>query len=213
MFNVVDYYQNLVKQSKTLSSRKQISDAATIEADVSRTFDANEIKPMTIDGIENVNALEVVRRVLYAMAIHGRERNGYVQGMNYLAANFIVVTRNEETSFWLTRSVTEILLKGYFDQELYQFQVDSKAFRSLVRLQQCLCACVCVWRATREADSRALIGRPERCAPSCSSASQNMTFRLTCLWRECSSVFFSKHSQKHRYVGCTDVCGSGGSRH
>ena len=127
------YYASLIAQSSTNEQRHKIPDASTIEADVSRTYSSNEAHVLTINGVAGTDACEVVRRMLYALALHGREKNGYVQGMNYIAANCLDVTLDEELSYWLTVAITEEVLNGYFDQQLRQFQVDSKAFRSLVR--------------------------------------------------------------------------------
>jgi hypothetical protein len=127
------YYASLVLRTSSAADRRQVLDAATIEADVIRTYTSQECHVFTINGVADTDAVDVVRRILYAMAMHGGDNSyGYVQGMNYLAANLLGVTGDEELSFWLAVSIAEVLLPRYFAQQLPQLQVDSKAFRSLV---------------------------------------------------------------------------------
>ena len=52
---------------------------------------------------------------------------GYCQGLNYLAATFLLVDLSEEMAFWLLAAAVERLLpQSYFSHSLLGAQVDQK---------------------------------------------------------------------------------------
>ncbi|GBG27323.1 TBC1 domain family member 2A [Hondaea fermentalgiana] len=60
-----------------------------------------------------------LRHILRAYAVHDR-RNGYTQGMNLFAAEFLFVTASEELSFWLVMHVcyTSRIAPDYFTSDI-----------------------------------------------------------------------------------------------
>jgi hypothetical protein len=52
---------------------------------------------------------------------------GYCQGMNYLAATFLLVGMTEDMAYWMLAAVVErVLPQTYFSQSLAGAQVDQK---------------------------------------------------------------------------------------
>lgn len=95
-----------------------------INKDLHRTFPDHRI---TDD-----QGKERLRRILGAYAL----RNpvvGYCQGLNFLAATFLLVFNDEEDAFWCFVALVEDILTGYFDPMMINQQVDGLVFEQLLK--------------------------------------------------------------------------------
>lgn len=95
-----------------------------IDKDLHRTFPSHSIT----DG----PGKERLRRILGAYAI----RNpivGYCQGLNFLAATFLLVFDDEVDAFWCFVAMVEDILTGYFDPMMINQQVDGLVFEQLLK--------------------------------------------------------------------------------
>ncbi|KAG7672751.1 hypothetical protein Ndes2526B_g08229 [Nannochloris sp. 'desiccata'] len=72
-----------------------------------------------------------LRRILGAYSIRNPEV-GYCQGLNFLAATFMLLF-NEEDAFWCLAVVVEDCLPGYFDLKMIAPQVDGQVLAHLLR--------------------------------------------------------------------------------
>jgi len=129
-------YAALVSQIDAAEFR---DDLDQIEKDLHRTFPNHRLT-----GDEEGKAR--LRRILGAYAV----RNplvGYCQGLNFLAATFLLVFcpdvgddestadvgEDESTAFWCFVALVEDILTGYFDPMMINQQVDGLVFEQLVR--------------------------------------------------------------------------------
>ena len=129
-------YAALVSQIDAAEFR---DDLDQIEKDLHRTFPNHRLT-----GDEEGKAR--LRRILGAYAV----RNplvGYCQGLNFLAATFLLVFcpdvgddestadvgDDESTAFWCFVALVEDILTGYFDPMMINQQVDGLVFEQLVR--------------------------------------------------------------------------------
>ena len=95
-----------------------------IDKDLHRTFPDHQI---TDD-----QGKQRLRRILGAYAV----RNpivGYCQGLNFLAATFLLVLGDEEDAFWCFVALVEEILTGYFDPKMIIEQVDFLVFEQLLK--------------------------------------------------------------------------------
>jgi hypothetical protein len=72
-----------------------------------------------------------LRRILSAYSVRNPEV-GYCQGLNFLAAMFMLLF-NEEDAFWCVVVLVEDLLPGYFDLKMIAQQVDGHVLAHLLR--------------------------------------------------------------------------------
>lgn len=56
-----------------------------------------------------------------------------LQGLNYIAGLLLLVTKNEETSFWLLRVLVEKKLPDYYSKTMDGVVVDIEVFSRLVK--------------------------------------------------------------------------------
>ena len=73
-----------------------------------------------------------LRRVLSAFACDSPSV-GYCQGLNYIAALLLIVTRDEEKSFWLLKALAERLLPDYYAPGIPGLLTDVEVFAELLR--------------------------------------------------------------------------------
>ncbi|XP_037954161.1 growth hormone-regulated TBC protein 1-A [Teleopsis dalmanni] len=111
-----DLYRNL------LSSRyeKEISDSISI--DLPRTFP---------DNIYFETKKERLFNILIAYAHHNREV-GYCQGLNYIAGLLLIVTDDEEKSFWLLKHIVENIVPQYHTKNMANLLRDLAVFKEMV---------------------------------------------------------------------------------
>jgi hypothetical protein len=94
-----------------------------IDKDLHRTFPDH---PMM-----DTSGRAALRRILGAYSIRNPSV-GYCQGLNFLAATFMLLF-NEEDAFWCLVVVIEDLLPGYFDLKMVAPQVDGQVLAHLLR--------------------------------------------------------------------------------
>ena len=94
-----------------------------IDKDLHRTFPDHPSK--------DLKGRAVLWRILAAYAYRSPSV-GYCQGLNFLAAAFMLFLP-EEDAFWCLAAVIEDLMQGYFDLFMVASQVDARAFAHLLR--------------------------------------------------------------------------------
>ncbi|VEN56373.1 unnamed protein product [Callosobruchus maculatus] len=90
--------------------KKQIHNKSiieTIKIDLPRTF------PDNIFFISNETLPDMLFGVLATFA-HQNKEVGYCQGLNYIAGLLLLATKDEETSFWLLKTVVDQILPQYY---------------------------------------------------------------------------------------------------
>ncbi|XP_030375817.1 growth hormone-regulated TBC protein 1 [Scaptodrosophila lebanonensis] len=97
---------------------KEISDSILI--DLPRTFPDN-IKFDT----------KRLNNVLLAYAHHNQDV-GYCQGLNYIAGLLLIVTNDEEKSFWLLKHIVEKILPQYHTKNMANLLRDLAVFKELI---------------------------------------------------------------------------------
>lgn len=112
-------YERLLKQhegSKTTATED-------IEKDLHRSLPEYA-------GFQTPEGIDRLRRVLYAFSFKNPEL-GYTQGLNILAAAFLIYC-SEEQAFFLLQTVTDRLLPGYYTQSMAGTILDRRVFEHLV---------------------------------------------------------------------------------
>ncbi|KAH8311119.1 hypothetical protein KR044_004481, partial [Drosophila immigrans] len=99
---------------------KEISDSISI--DLPRTFP---------DNIHFDSKKERLFNILCAYAHHNRDV-GYCQGLNYIAGLLLIVTDDEEKSFWLLKHIVENIVPQYHSHNMANLLRDLAVFRELV---------------------------------------------------------------------------------
>ena len=119
-----DYFQNLLKLKPTEKVMKQI------ELDLPRTCPKNE-RFNTDDAIGR----EELRQILYSYALRN-PKLGYLQSMNFIAAQLLIVTNDVETSFWIMTAVVELMLgDGFYLTGLGDLLKNIDTFTELVAVK------------------------------------------------------------------------------
>jgi len=57
----------------------------------------------------------------------------FLQGLNYIAGLLLLITKNEESSFWLLRALVEKILPDYYSKTMDGVIVDIEVFSRLVK--------------------------------------------------------------------------------
>ncbi|XP_068156519.1 growth hormone-regulated TBC protein 1 [Drosophila tropicalis] len=99
---------------------KEISDSISI--DLPRTFPDNIYFDTKKDSLYNI---------LIAYAHHNRDV-GYCQGLNYIAGLLLIVTNDEEKSFWLLKHIVENIVPQYHSHNMANLLRDLAVFKELV---------------------------------------------------------------------------------
>ncbi|ALC45352.1 CG5916 [Drosophila busckii] len=99
---------------------KEINDSISI--DLPRTFPDNIYFDSKKDRLFNI---------LSAYAHHNRDV-GYCQGLNYIAGLLLIVTDDEEKSFWLLKHIVEDIAPQYHSHNMSSLLRDLAVFRELV---------------------------------------------------------------------------------
>ncbi|XP_017092007.1 growth hormone-regulated TBC protein 1-A [Drosophila bipectinata] len=112
-----DLYRTLLNDEPY---NKEISDSISI--DLPRTFP---------DNIYFDTKKERLYNILIAYAHHNRDV-GYCQGLNYIAGLLLIVTDDEEKSFWLLKHIVENIVPQYHSHNMANLLRDLAVFRELV---------------------------------------------------------------------------------
>ncbi|XP_058404521.1 growth hormone-regulated TBC protein 1 isoform X4 [Diceros bicornis minor] len=116
------YYHRLLQGERNDSLEE------AIRTDMNRTFP------------DNVNfrrgADPCLQKTLYNVLLaHGRHNQGvgYCQGMNFIAGYLILITKNEEESFWLLDALVGRILPDYYSPAMLGLKTDQEVLGELVR--------------------------------------------------------------------------------
>ncbi|KAK0172226.1 hypothetical protein PV328_005571 [Microctonus aethiopoides] len=102
--------------------------AEIIRTDLPRTF------PDNIFFNNTANYQYQLYNILLAFA-HSNETVGYCQGLNYIAGLLLLVTKNEETAFWLLKVLVEKILPDYYTPTMDGLLTDIDVLAELVKLK------------------------------------------------------------------------------
>ncbi|GLG92867.1 Uncharacterized protein GBIM_00418 [Gryllus bimaculatus] len=115
-----DWYQRLLSGPKD----QEIID--TVKMDLPRTYPDNIFFNAADDHqIRLCNIL-----VAYA---HDNKEVGYCQGLNYIAGLLLLVTKDDETTFWLLKVLVERVLPKYYTRTMDGVITDIAVLEELVR--------------------------------------------------------------------------------
>jgi len=93
-----------------------------IDKDLHRTWPGNLDK----DGRQGL------RRVLAAYSKRNPKDVGYCQGLNFIAATFLLLIKDEETAFWCMAVFVEQVLDGYYDKDMIAAAADLLSLEHLI---------------------------------------------------------------------------------
>ncbi|XP_066599680.1 growth hormone-regulated TBC protein 1 isoform X2 [Prorops nasuta] len=99
-----------------------------IKTDLPRTF------PDNIFFNNTENQQHQLYNILLAFA-HQNKTVGYCQGLNYIAGLLLLVTKNEETAFWLLKVLIEKILPEYYTPTMDGLLTDIDVLAELVRIK------------------------------------------------------------------------------
>ncbi|KAM5288085.1 growth hormone-regulated TBC protein 1 [Ctenodactylus gundi] len=116
------YYQQLL-QAEGNSSLEE-----AIRTDLNRTFPDNVRFRKTAEPCLQ----EPLFNVLLAYGRHNRGV-GYCQGMNFIAGYLILITKDEEESFWLLDALVGRILPDYYSPAMLGLKTDQEVLAELVR--------------------------------------------------------------------------------
>ncbi|XP_012278992.1 growth hormone-regulated TBC protein 1-A isoform X2 [Orussus abietinus] len=105
---------------------REISDI--IKTDLPRTFPDN----IFFNNIENQQ--QQLFNILLAFA-HQNTNVGYCQGLNYIAGLLLLVTKSEETAFWLLKTMIEKILPDYYTPTMDGLLTDIDVLAELVKIK------------------------------------------------------------------------------
>ncbi|XP_026563160.1 growth hormone-regulated TBC protein 1 [Pseudonaja textilis] len=118
------YYQKLLEGDQ---NSKLVE---TIMTDINRTFPDNIKFRKT--------AVPCLQKTLYNVLVaygHHNPSVGYCQGMNFIAGYLILITRNEEESFWLLDALIGRILPDYYSPEMMGLKIDQDVLGFLVKMK------------------------------------------------------------------------------
>lgn len=101
--------------------------ASVIKTDLPRTF------PDNIFFNNTENQQHQLYNVLLAFAQQNKTV-GYCQGLNYIAGLLLLVTKSEETAFWLLKVLIDKILPDYYTPTMDGLLTDIDVLAELVRL-------------------------------------------------------------------------------
>ncbi|XP_042900319.1 growth hormone-regulated TBC protein 1 isoform X1 [Parasteatoda tepidariorum] len=100
----------------------------TIDLDIPRTFPDN----IYFKGASPDSKRESLKNVLLAFA-HHNPLIGYCQGLNFIAGIMLLVTDNEDMTFWLLQSLKERILPDYYTKEMTGLLTDIGVLEELIK--------------------------------------------------------------------------------
>lgn len=111
------------------SLRRNLDNANIIEMiriDVPRTFPDNIY-------FTNDNILPKQLFTILATFAHHNTDVGYCQGLNYIAGLLLLATKSEESSFWLLKTLVEVILPKYYVKSMSGLLVDLEVLDEIVQ--------------------------------------------------------------------------------
>lgn len=128
------YYQSL------LDTHHEHKLEESIRTDLHRTFPDNIYF--------RKSAEPCLQKALYNVLVaygHHNKAVGYCQGMNFIAGYLILVSKDEETSFWLMEALLSRILPDYYTPAMLGLKADQEVLGELVRLKA-----PAVWRLMQD---------------------------------------------------------------
>ncbi|XP_066090899.1 growth hormone-regulated TBC protein 1 isoform X2 [Saccopteryx bilineata] len=114
-----------IKWSKLLKGSSSVQKSMT---DMNRTFPDNVKFRKSADPCLQ----KTLYNVLLAYGHHNQDV-GYCQGMNFIAGYLILITKDEEESFWLLDALVGRILPDYYSPEMLGLKTDQEVLGELVR--------------------------------------------------------------------------------
>ncbi|XP_077568628.1 growth hormone-regulated TBC protein 1-A [Stigmatopora nigra] len=118
------YYQTL------LGAQHDPKLVDTISTDLNRTFPDHVLFRKT----SNPCLQKALYNVLRAYGHHNASV-GYCQGMNFIAGYLLIVTKDEEKSFWLMDALVGRILPDYYSPAMLGLKTDQEVLGELVRVK------------------------------------------------------------------------------
>uniref|UniRef100_A0A8D0GBM2 Growth hormone-regulated TBC protein 1 n=1 Tax=Sphenodon punctatus TaxID=8508 RepID=A0A8D0GBM2_SPHPU len=114
-----------IKWSKLLKGNNGVPKSLK---DMNRTFPDNVQFRKTADPC--------LQQTLYNVLVaygHHNKAVGYCQGMNFIAGYLILITKNEEESFWLLDALIGRILPDYYSPDMMGLKTDQEVLGELVK--------------------------------------------------------------------------------
>nr|XP_020463599.1 growth hormone-regulated TBC protein 1 [Monopterus albus] len=118
------YYQSL------LGAQHDPKLVETIRTDLNRTFPDN----IHFRKAANPCLQKALYNVLLAYG-HHNPAVGYCQGMNFIAGYLLIITKDEEKSFWLMDALLCRILPDYYSPAMLGLKMDQEVLGELVKLK------------------------------------------------------------------------------
>ncbi|TRY59301.1 hypothetical protein DNTS_033541 [Danionella cerebrum] len=101
-----------------------------IRADMHRTFPDNiQFRVSSQPCLQNA-----LFNILLAYGHHNKDV-GYCQGMNFIAGYLLIITKDEEKSFWLLDALLSRILTDYYTPNMLGLRVDQEVLGELVKMK------------------------------------------------------------------------------
>lgn len=117
-----ELFQNMLALETNVVTEDQI------KTDMSRTFPNN----IHFDSTNPVSLQNSMFRVLKAYA-NSNPTVGYCQGLNYITGLLLLITKDEESSFWLLKTLIDNILPEYYSVNMPGLITDSRVLAELAR--------------------------------------------------------------------------------
>ncbi|KAG7483375.1 hypothetical protein JOB18_047176 [Solea senegalensis] len=118
------YYQSL------LTAQHDPKLVETIRTDLNRTFPDN----IHFHRTSNPCLQKALYNVLLASGYHN-PTVGYCQGMNFIAGYLLIITKDEEKSFWLMDALLSRILPDYYSPAMLGLKTDQEVLGELVKMK------------------------------------------------------------------------------
>ncbi|KAK5920617.1 hypothetical protein CgunFtcFv8_024410 [Champsocephalus gunnari] len=116
------YYQALLSMEHDTKLKE------TIHTDMHRTFPDNVL----FQSKAEPSLQSALFNVLLAYGHHNKEV-GYCQGMNFIAGYLMIITKNEENSFWLMDALLGRILPDFYSPAMMGLKTDQEVLGELVK--------------------------------------------------------------------------------
>lgn len=118
MTTTPDFYRKLVNETQY-----DLELVEVIKIDLPRTFPDNVYFDEYKSRLFNI---------LVSFA-HSNRDIGYCQGLNYIAGIILIVTKNEEQTFWLLKELVETIAVGYHNKSMSGLITDIEVLTELIK--------------------------------------------------------------------------------
>ncbi|CAJ1049863.1 growth hormone-regulated TBC protein 1 [Xyrichtys novacula] len=118
------YYQSM------LGAQHDPKLVETISTDLNRTFPDN----VQFRKTSSVCLQKALNNVLLAYG-HHNPSVGYCQGMNFIAGYLLIITKDEEKSFWLMDALLGRILPDYYSPAMLGLKTDQEVLGELVKIK------------------------------------------------------------------------------